>query len=280
MDTESAWDEASWHRWREARLRELRGPESWFGLVGLFWLEPGPNAVGSAADCPVHLPTGPPRLGELVRSGEEVIWRAAPGAAVSTSGTAPEPAADGLRLHTDIGGAPTVLETGSLHLFVIHREGHLAARVKDLGWAQRRPFAGIETYAFDPAWVVDAAWEALAAPATIEIHTMTGAVKHVPVRHRAVFEHGGTTHSLWPLEDDDKGAFFVFRDATSASETYGGGRFLRAAPARDARIVLDFNRAFNPPCAFTPYAACPLPPPENRLAIAVRAGEQRYRAAE
>ncbi len=246
--------------WREQRQVELAAPESWLGLIGLFWLEPGSNAVGTAG--PVRLPEGPARLGMLDWQGASLVWRPAEGEAVV--------------LHTDRVGEPTRVTCGQLAFFVIERDGRLALRLRDLAWRDKRHFAGVACFPFDPDWCLEAKWQVLAQPMELQIQTMTGDLKIVPVRHRAVFVRDGMECALLPLEDGDEGVFFVFRDQTAGKETYGGGRFLRAPPARDGRILLDFNRAYNPPCAFTPFAACPLPPPENRLPFPVMAGEKRY----
>lgn len=254
--------EARHQRWRERRLAEFTAPESWPGLIGLIWLEPGANAVGSAPECPVRLPEGPARLGVLDCQGGSVLWL--------PEGGAPIP------LLTDAQGEPTPVAWGSFKFFVIEREGRLAVRLRDLAWQEKRPFAGIECFPYDPAWRIEADWETLAEPVRMEVPSVTGELKTVEVRHRAVFAHEGENIALLPMEVDEDGAFFVFRDTTSGRLTYGAGRFLRAQPARDGKLVLDFNRAYSPPCAFTPFATCPLPPPENWLGLAVTAGELKY----
>lgn len=255
-------DVACHRRWRDDRLAELGASDSWLGVVGLCWLEPGANAVGSAPDCPVRLPDGPLRLGVLACDGSAVVWQATGGLAGP--------------LRTDAGGEPDRVRCGSHEFFVIERDGRLAVRLRDLDWRRQRHFAGIDCYAYDPDWRIDAVWETLPVPATMVVPTMTGELKTVEVRHRAVFDCAGERRALLPMEAGDDGVFFVFRDATSGLETYGGGRFLRAPLPADGRLVLDFNFAYNPPCAFTAFAACPLPPPENRLPLAVLAGERRY----
>lgn len=255
--------EADRHRrWRDGRAAELGSPDSWLGVIGLVWLEAGETEVGSGPDCVVRLPSGPERLGVVAVSANGVAWHPADGE---------------LRpLATDAAGDPDRVRCGDLEFFVIERDGRLAVRLRDLGWRGRRDFTGIETWPWDPAWRIDACWEALPEPATIAVPTMSGDLKSVTVRHRAVFECDGHAVGLLPMDEGADGVFFVFRDATSGRGTYGGGRFLRAAPAAAGRVILDFNYAYNPPCAFTAFAACPLPPPENWLPVAVNAGERRY----
>jgi uncharacterized protein (DUF1684 family) len=249
-------------RWQVRRHAELSGPDSWLGLIGLFWLEPGRNPVGSAAGSAVLLPAGPDWLGDLAWEGEAVSWQPAVG----------EP----LALQTDRDGAPTVVEAGSLAFFIVEREGRLAARLRDRDWAARLPFAGIDCFPFAPAWRIEAQWQRLEPPLRMEVPNVSGELKEVEVSYRAVFEVDGQAVSLLPMSVGEREVFFVFRDRSSGKQTYGAGRFLKTRPAVDGRITLDFNRAFNPPCAFTPFATCPLPPPENWLPFAIPAGEMKW----
>lgn len=250
-----------WQRWRTARAESLAGPDSWLGLIGLFWLEEGANAVGSAADAAVVLPEGPAILGYLECAGTAVVWQPAAGAAIP--------------LRTDAGGEPTVVEHNALALFVIERDGRLAVRLRDRQWMRRQPFAGIETFAYDPALRIEAEWQPLEPPQVMEVPNVTGDLKPVTVAWQAAFALGGQRVTLLPMNVSESGVFFVFRDATSGRISYGAGRFLNTEAAIDGRIVLDFNFAYSPPCAFTPFATCPLPPPENWLPFAVEAGEKR-----
>jgi uncharacterized protein (DUF1684 family) len=248
--------------WQVARHAELASPDSWLGLVGLYWLQPGLNTVGVAPDAVVRLPAGPAIFGALRWQDNEIWWLPKAGA--------PQ------LLQTDTHGLPTVVECGTLAFFVVEREGQLAARVRDRAWAARQPFAGLQYFAADPAWRIEAEWQAIAPPLQMEVPNVSGELKTVEVGHRAVFAVGGQTVALLPMAVGADEVFFVFRDRSSGKETYGAGRFLKTAPACDGRIVLDFNRAYNPPCAFTPFATCPLPPPENWLPFAVPAGERKW----
>lgn len=273
---------AKWQRWRQARHDELAAPDSWLGLVGLFWLEEGRNPVGSAAEATVVLPAGPATLGEIVLQHGTLSWQSADDDALLVDEALPA-AKSGIgskflevNLRSDADGAPTVLGVGALRFFVIERDGRFAVRVKNREWALAQPYFGIETFPYAAEWVIDADWQALATPQTIEVPSVTGELKPVEITHRAVFEHAGRTFALLPLSNDGQAVFFVFRDQTSGRVSYGGGRFLRAKPPLEGRIRLDFNRAFSPPCAFTPFATCPLPPPENWLPFPIEAGEKRY----
>ncbi len=254
----------AWQAWRNARQAELSGPDSWIGLVGLYWLEPGGNRVGSSADCVVRLPGGPLHLGDLAWSGEALRWLPVTGEA--------------LELATDRDGVATVVDCSPWAFFVVEREGRLAARVRDRAWATRQTFSGVPVYDYDPAWVIDADWQVLPQPLAIEVPNVVGDLKPVVVTHQAVFEVAGERVTLLPMAVSEQDVFFVFRDRSSGRETYGAGRFLKVAPAVDGRIRLDFNFAFNPPCAFTAFATCPLPPPENWLPFVVPAGERKWLA--
>lgn len=247
--------------WQARRLAELSGPDSWLGLTGLYWLQDGLNSVGSAPDSAVVLPGGPSRLGDLRCAGSQVFW---------------QPLSGGEReLQTDVHGRPSLVEFENWAFFPVDRDGRLAARVRDRDWAKGRPFAGLSYFDFDPAWQIDAEWQAISPPLRMEVPNVSGDLKVVEVAHRAAFEIGGQTVGLLPMVVGDDEVFFVFRDRTSGRESYGAGRFLKARPAVDGKIRLDFNQAYSPPCAFTPFATCPLPPPDNWLAFPVNAGEKK-----
>lgn len=249
-------------KWQARRIAELSAPESWFGLVGLHWLQPGLNPVGGAADAAVVLPGAPDYMGYLRWAGGVVEWVPAKGAA--------------LELQTDLRGKPTVIEHGELSFFVVDREGQLAVRVRDRGWSAKMRFAGLDYFPFAPEWQIAALWQAIDPPLCMEVPNVSGDLKTVNVTHRAVFAVAGEEVSLLPMAVGADEVFFVFRDRTSGKESYGAGRFLKTGAPVDGRITLDFNRAYNPPCAFTPFATCPLPPPENWLPFAVLAGEMKW----
>ncbi|MBU0750696.1 MAG: DUF1684 domain-containing protein [Gammaproteobacteria bacterium] len=227
--------------WRATRLAELTKADGWLTLVGLVWLDDGSHRLGSAAGCDVELPGVPAELGTLRVAGNTAEWLATDGAAKV--------------LQTDIGGAPTVIGHGSTSFFLIERDGRIALRVRDAASATRRNFTGIDCFAFDPAWRIETRWD--------------GA--------QARFSLNGSDYTLRPQSPDANPLHFVIADASSGRESYGGGRFLHVAAPQGNMLLLDFNRAINPPCAFTPFAVCPLPPAANRLPFAVTAGEKTWR---
>lgn len=260
--------------WQQRRQEELSAPDSWLGLIALVWLEPGKSTVGSAPGSTVQLPAGPPRLGTLTVEAGQVVWCSEAGVQVAVEGGMA--VAGGTRLETDRDGRPTWVCCGDLAFFIMEREGRLAVRLRDRGWASRRHFAGLEYFPFDPAWRIEARWESLDPPQVMEVPNVTGNIKEVTVGWQAVFEVAGQAVALLPMEVGADGVFFILRDGTSGRLTYGAGRFLKTRPPRDGKITLDFNRAYNPPCAFTPFATCPLPPPQNWLPFAIPAGEKKY----
>jgi len=181
-------------------------------------------------------------------------------------------------LRDDQRGRPTMVTVGTVSLYVIDRDGKRALRVKDSEATTRTHFLGIDYFPIDPSWRIEADWVAFDKPREVPITNILGSVSPAMILGKAVFTRDGHTYELLPIQEDPEGLlFFVISDRTSGDQTYAAARFLYAAPAVDGKVVLDFNKAQNPPCAFTSYATCPLPPKENRLPLAVTAGEKKYR---
>ncbi|MGO9063750.1 MAG: DUF1684 domain-containing protein [Myxococcaceae bacterium] len=262
---------AAWHAQREKRLASEDG---WLTLVALLWLKEGDNVAGSGAGASVLFPAkAPARLGTFRRTGSAVSFMPAPGVAVTTLDG--KPFAGGA-LVSDAQGEPETVQAAGLRFYVILRGDRVGLRVKDPEAPKRLAFHGIPSYPADPRWRIEAHWEAAPAGTVIPVPNVLGEVDHMPAPGTAVFSIEGREYRLTPvLEEGESNLFFVFADATNRTETYGAGRFLYAEPAKNGRVVLDFNRAYNPPCAFSPYATCPLPPKQNRLSVSVTAGEKR-----
>ena len=167
---------------------------------------------------------------------------------------------------------------GRLSLHVIERGGRFAIRLKDRDAEARKRFTGLHWYEVDPKYRVEARWVPNEPPTTLQIPNILGQIEPMPSPGRAEFTlDGQPLHLDGVLEEPDaKEIFFIFRDQTSGKETYGAGRFLYAALPQAGKLTLDFNEAYNPPCAFTAYATCPLPPPQNRLPVPIPAGEKAY----
>ena len=261
--------------WRAARLARLRAEDGWLTLVGLHWLKPGVNRFGSDPAADVVLPGVGRELGTFqVAEDGTVRVRCAPGCEVTLDGA---PLTQ-RTLRTDADGKPDVLRVGRLAFYVIRRADRLAVRVKDPQAPTRTGFRGLDYWPPNPEVRVRGMLERYAEPEEVAVPTVIGTDEAMLVPGVVRFTLAGRELTLRPLisRPDDRELFFVFRDATSGKETYGAGRFLDAELGDGGAVVLDFNRAYNPPCAFTPYATCPLPIPGNELPVPVRAGEKVY----
>jgi uncharacterized protein (DUF1684 family) len=266
---------ASVEKVRASRLETLKAPTGWLSLIGLEWLQPGANRVGSATDNDIVLKAGPAHLGVVTLDDTgNVTLEVAQGSGVLVDGREVQRATlvdDGGN-----GGKATEVRFGSANFFVIARDGKKALRVKDEKAETRTHFVGLDYFPIDPSWRVEAQWVPFDPPHEIEIGSVLGTIDKEKVPGKAVFTRDGHTYELFPIQEEPDSLFFVFADRTSGKETYGAARFLDTPLAKDGKLVLDFNEARNPPCAFTPYATCPLAPPENRLDVRVTAGEKKY----
>ncbi len=263
-----------WDDWHTGRLDRLRQPDGWLSLAGLYWLEDGAHTVGfDSSNAVVFPPKAPARVGTLVVADDTVTLRVADGVDVLHEGTPVEE----ITLTDDSDGAPTVVELGSLSWHAIRRSRGLGIRLRDAESATLRDFDGIATFAPDAGWRLDARFEPYDPPRTLTIPSITGVPEDSPSPGALVFTHDGSEHRLDVTgEPGDDQYFVVFGDATNGGATYGGGRFVYVDAPDEGRTVVDFNRAYNPPCVFTPYATCPLPPPQNRLPFRVEAGEKTW----
>lgn len=260
--------------WRRRRLAKLTSEDGWLTLVGLHWLKEGANRFGSTPDNDlVFPPSAPPRVGAFTLHGKEVSLALEPGVTL-LKGDQPFP---GGPVAGDVGGRPDVLRLGSLRFHVLVRGSQVGVRVRDPEAEARRSFRGLSYFPVNEAWRVEARFEPAEEPRTLSVNNVLGMVEDLPSPGTAIFDVGGQEYRLEPvLEPGARHLFFIFADETRQSETYGAGRFLDAPLPEDGKVVLDFNRAYNPPCAFTPYATCPLAPPQNRLRLRIEAGEKRY----
>ncbi|PWB79053.1 MAG: hypothetical protein C3F15_00405 [Holophagae bacterium] len=262
--------------WRAERLQRLTAADGWLTVVGLHWLVPGVNRFGSdpANEIPLRSPDVPPLVGtvELLADGS-LIARAEAGTGVTVNGA---PLAEAT-LHSDAQGKPDILGVSRLTFYIIDRGGRLGARVKDPEAAARKEFTGIEHFPIDPRYRVTARLDPYPKPREVPIPTVLGTPTTMLAPGVLRFTLLGKEVSLEPYRESpgEDTYFLIFRDRTSGDTTYGGGRFLDAAAVgADGLTVLDFNLAYSPPCAFTPHATCPLPPPQNSLRVAVEAGEK------
>jgi uncharacterized protein (DUF1684 family) len=262
--------------WRAKRVIDLVRPDGWTSLVGLHWLDPGTHRVGSGAGNGIRLSMGPDRLGTFtVRDGQVGF---VPDAVVVVDGE-PQIGAASLRIDTHPDGPSTLVFDGGKGLAtVIERGGRLALRVKHADADSRLRFTGLDYFTGGRDWQIEARFIPHPAGKTLPIANIIGTTDLIPNPGALEFERNGKTHRLEALDQGEGTLFLVFADRTTGKGSYGAGRFLDAPmPDPQGRVLLDFNQAYNPPCAFTPFATCPLPPPENRLDLAIEAGERDYR---
>ena len=261
--------------WREARERSLRADDGWTTLVGLHWLSLPAHHLGNGERVGIDLRFGPPRLGLVQQADGAVHFTPERGVAVTLDG---EPVRGRVALRSDRDEAPTRLgfDDGKGELTLIERGGRHALRVRHADAPARARFAGLRFWEPDRAWRVPARFVPHPPGRTLEIVNILGQVEAMPNPGVVEFERDGQTWRLEAIGGDD-GLFVMFADGTSGHGSYGAGRYLEAAaPDADGRVALDFNRAYNPPCAYTLHATCPLPPSANRLRLPVAAGEQAY----
>jgi uncharacterized protein len=260
---------------RAERAQRLTQPYGWFSLVGLEWLKPGVTTVGSAADNSFVLPGAPPHLMTLQQAdGKVTLLKADPSLTVSGKHAAAP------LLITNDEDDVAAMASGALHLWAIDRGGSRYLRVKDSAAPALKHFHGLRWYAPDPRYRVSARWIPYTSPHTLRVLNKIGQTTSEKVPGYVEFELAGKKLTLVPVDADKDGLFFVFRDQTAPRIT-DSGRFLTTdAPSagldKPGTVVLDFNEAVNPPCAYSPYATCPLASPENRMAVAIPAGEKRY----
>ncbi len=259
--------------WHAGRLKRLRAPDGWLSVVGLEWLEPGPNRVGRGPQAQVRYDGFPAdHIGTLTVAGTRLRFEPAPGVVMEGL------PADGIIAH-DGAGAPTVLALGGIRFHVIERGGKLGVRIKDAAAPALAEFAGIERYPVDPAWRITAEFVPPDSTTPVAFDTVAGIRMESPSSGRVRFRHAGVDVDAVLFRDGNV-SLLRFADATNGRGTYSIGRYLVVEHTAEAsRIVLDFNRAYNPPCALTPFATCSLPLPSNSFPFPIAAGE-RWPAAD
>ncbi|MBD2753170.1 DUF1684 domain-containing protein [Spirosoma validum] len=260
--------------WHQKRVNSLKSENGWLNLAGLFWLKEGKNSLGRGSDFDVPFPAAnaSTELGVLELNNGEVRFEPKFGADVSVDGkSVTEPL-----VVFSADNKPAVLANGSLRWVTIKRGDKYGIRLRDLDSPLLKEFHSIDRFPVDESWRIKAKLEKPSTPKIIPIINVLGQVTQTPLVGTLVFEKGGKTYRLDAVGEEEK-LFILFGDPTNAHNTYGAGRFLYADKADSEGVTtLDFNQAINPPCAFTTYATCPLPPKQNKLTLAVTAGEKRY----
>jgi uncharacterized protein (DUF1684 family) len=261
-------------KWREEREARLKADGGWLSVAGLVWLKSGENRFGTDPGATVVLPEGsaPAFAGVFELKGQETTVKLTEGSVARMAGL---PLAGPAVLRPDSGD---VVELGPVSLQVIERGGRFGIRLKDKNAAARREFTGCRWYDVKEDYRIEAAWVAHSQPRPLKIPNILGQTESMPSPGYAEFSLGGKTVRLDGVLETPQSTqlWFILRDQTSGKETYPAGRFLYADLPKAGKVVLDFNKSYNPPCAFTAYATCPLPPPQNWLPARVEAGELNY----
>ncbi|HVY91697.1 MAG TPA: DUF1684 domain-containing protein [Bryobacteraceae bacterium] len=262
------------NEWRAKRQDSLTKPDGWLAVAGLFWLHDGVMSIGSDPQSDVVLPAGAPRkLGTLRMQKGVVTLEPIPGTGAILNG---KPAGRVVTIKPDTDEHPDSVQVGSLLLTVIQRMDRTGIRMRDPNAETRRNFTGCKWFPVSEKWRIRAKWVAYPTPKKIRITNILGMTDEEPSPGYAEFTVAGKTVHLEPVADDDGSLSFMFKDATTGSTTYAQGRFLDTDKPKDGFVTLDFNQAYNPPCAFIAFATCPLPPKQNTLAVAIEAGEKKY----
>ena len=259
--------------WRTARHERLMKTDGWLTLVGLEWLNEGESRVGSAADNDIQLSGGPAYWGSVFLENDKLSFSTTDSDNVKINNESLAKTT----LNADVDGTPTLVSSESMSFFVIFR-GSYGLRIKDANAKALKNFKGVDNFPIDKTWRIDGRFIRAEEGASIEIVNVLGQVTDSEVFGTFEFEMEGKTHSLLALgSEDSESLWFIFADRTSGRETYGAGRFLYSdSMPENGRLVVDFNKAYNPPCAFNPYSTCPLPPQRNRMDLLVTAGEKDF----
>jgi uncharacterized protein (DUF1684 family) len=265
---------ASINQWHQQRIERLKKENGWLNLVGLYWLSEGENTFGADNSNKVIFPkdNAPAFIGSIILKNGQASIKINKGINVTSGG---KPVSE-LSLVSDSADNATVLALGSLRWVFIIRNGKYGIRLRDVDAPLVKDFKGIETYPVNDDWRFNAKYVPYNPPKIISVSTIIGTVEKDTVPGALVFKVDGNEYKIDPIEEGND-FFIIFADKTNGTETYGAGRFLYTSKPDSAGIVvLDFNKAYNPPCAFTKFATCPLPPKQNYLNIDVAAGEKTY----
>jgi len=257
--------------WRADHEADLKKDDGWLTVAGLFWLKEGLNTIGKGDAYDIALTNNfkASKFGEIEFKDGKATLKVEPGVEATTDGKA----VSTIELTSDDPGPATVVRSGSEMLYLIKRENRFGIRLKDSSAPTRVNFTGENWFPLDERYRVIGTFEAFETPQEVEIPNVLGGVFKMKSPGVVKFKLDGKELSLQPVIENDKQLFFIFKDLSSRDQTYPAGRFLYTDNPVDGKVTLDFNKAENPPCAFTEFATCPLPPPQNRLEIGIKAGE-------
>jgi len=262
-------------KWRGDQETNLKKETGWLTVAGLFWLKEGINTVGAGEDFDVRLTDNfkEKKFGEIDFKNGAAVLKVENGVEAQADGKSISTA---LELVSDEKGKPTEIRTGSQSFYLIKREERFGIRLKDSQSKARLAFKGLHWFSIDESYKVTARFEAFPEPKEVMVPNVLGGKFKMKSPGSLKFTLKGKECSLQPVEEEDGTLFIIFGDKSNMNETYKSGRFLYAEKPANGEAVLDFNKAENPPCAFTPFATCPLPPPGNGLEVEIKAGEKRY----
>lgn len=263
------------NQWHQKRVERLTSADGWMSLAGLFWLQEGENTFGADSSNDIIFPKkAPDFIGTLILKDGNIIVRILPDAKILHD----EESVKEIPMTTDADGEPTILSYGTLSWYVIKRSNDFAVRLKDSDNPIIKSFHGIERYPVDPAWRLQAAFETYNPQKSISVPTILGTIDEEPSPGALIFKIQNKAYRLDVIgELDDDQFFVIFGDETNKTETYESGRYVYVdTPGSNGKTTIDFNKAYNPPCAFTVFATCPFPPQQNILPVKITAGEKRY----
>ncbi len=259
------------NEWKETRLERLKGKTGWLNLAGLYWLNEGVNTFGSDSSNSIIFPApGKTYYGLIEKSGDSLILKPNPSAGITVDGLA----ISEINLVTDAYPKPSLMESGSFAWYVIKRNERYGIRLRDYNNPRINQLDHIPAYKISGKWRIEADFIKYDTVRKIEIPTVTGGTEINSCPGELIFRIGGEKYRLLPFSEGND-FFIIFADKTNGIETYGNGRFMYASlPDKYNKVILDFNKAYNPPCAFSPFATCPMPPRENILDLKIEAGEK------
>ncbi|MFL6590558.1 MAG: DUF1684 domain-containing protein [Chthoniobacterales bacterium] len=262
-------------KWRSDRETNLKKESGWLSVAGLFWLKVGTNTVGAGEKFNVRLTDNfkQGKFGEIDFQNGSAVLKVENGVEAQSDG---KNIVGPVELVSDEKGKPTEIRTGTQTFFLIKREERYGIRLKDTNSEARRNFSGLHWFPVDESYKVTARLEPGTETKELKVPNVLGGFFKMKSPGRLKFTLEGKEQSLQTVEEDDGSLFLIFGDQSNEKETYKSGRFLYADKPVNGETVLDFNKAENPPCAFTPYATCPLPPAGNKLLVEINAGEKRF----